>query len=237
MLDSFKQEMQKLKNPGKAKKLAGYFKTGKGEYADGDVFLGIIVPKQRKVAKQFYDLSLDDLQELLNSKIHEHRLTSLFILIHKYKKANEKEKREIADFYLKNTKNINNWDLVDLSAPRILGDFLTSKHSMQLPDRKILYKLAKGHLWERRIAILATFAFIAKNDFSDALKIAEILLKDRHDLIHKAVGWMLREIGKRNQAVEEQFLSRHRRAMPRTMLRYAIEKFSDSKKKFYMGKA
>jgi 3-methyladenine DNA glycosylase AlkD len=228
MLDLFKKEMQKLKNPEKAKLLQRYFKTGKGEYADGDNFLGIIVPKQREVAKKFYDLSLEDLQELLSSKIHEYRLTALFILVHKYKKADAKEKEEIVKFYLKNTKNINNWDLVDLSAPRILGDFLLNK------DRKILYKLAKGHLWEKRIAILSCFAFIAKNDFSDALKIAELLLGDKHDLIHKSVGWMLREIGKRDLQAEEKFLARHRRAMPRTMLRYAIEKFDEKKRAYFL---
>ena len=237
MLNTFKKELGKLKNPEKAKKLGRYFKTGKGEYADGDNFLGIIVPEQRKVAKK-YDLSLDELQKLLSSKIHEYRLTALFILVDKYKKADEKLKKVIVDFYLRNTKNINNWDLVDLSAPNILGDFLSSKHFMQSPDkdRNILYKLAKGHLWEKRIAILATFAFIRKNDFSDSLKIAEILLKDKHDLIHKAVGWMLREIGKRNQDVEEKFLKKHYKHMPRTMLRYAIEKFSEKQRQFYLDK-
>ena len=235
MLDSFKREMQKLKNPKKAKLLQRYFKTGKGEYADGDVFLGIIVPEQRKAAKK-YDLSLDELQKLLSSKIHEYRLTALFILVDKYKEADEKLKKEIVDFYLKNTKNINNWDLVDLSAPNILGDYLvTSKHSMQLPDRKILYKLANSHhLWEKRIAILSCFAFIRKNQFDDSLKIAEILLKDKHDLIHKALGWMLREIGKRDLKAEEKFLARHCAAMPRTMLRYAIEKFDERKRAFYL---
>jgi 3-methyladenine DNA glycosylase AlkD len=229
MINKFKKEMQKLKNPEKARKLAGYFKTGEGEYADGDVFLGIIVPEQRKVAKK-YDLSLDEMQKLLSSNIHEYRLTALFILVDKYKKADEKLKKEIVDFYLKNTKNINNWDLVDLSAPNILGDFLLNK------NRKVLYKLAKGHLWEKRIAILATFAFIRKNDFSDSLRIAEILLKDKHDLIHKAVGWMLREIGKRDLKAEEKFLKKHYRHMPRTMLRYAIEKFPEKKREFYLCK-
>jgi 3-methyladenine DNA glycosylase AlkD len=228
MISDFKRDMNKLKNPEKAKLLSGYFKTGKGEYADGDVFLGIIVPKQREVAKKFSHLSLEDLQELLSSKIHEHRLTALFILTHKYKKANKNEKQKIVRLYLKNTKNINNWDLVDLSAPRILGDFLLNK------DRTILYKLAKGHLWEKRIAVLATFAFISKNDFSDSLKLAEILLHDKHDLIHKAVGWMLREIGKRNQDAEEAFLRKHYKRMPRTMLRYAIEKFDEKKRISYL---
>ena len=226
MLKSFKKEMNSLKNPEKAKLLSGYFKTGKGEYGEGDNFLGIIVPKQREAAKK-YDLSLDELQELLSSNIHEYRMTALFILVRKYQKS--ENKKEIVDFYLKNTKNINNWDLVDLSAPRILGDYLINK------DRKVLYKLANGHLWERRIAILSTFMFIKNNDFKDSLKIAEILLKDRHDLIHKAVGWMLREIGKQNQAIEENFLKKHFKSMPRTMLRYAIEKFDKRKRGFYLS--
>ena len=248
-LNKFKSDMHRLKNPKKAKLLSGFFKTGKGEYGEGDIFLGIMVPQQREVSKNHNDLSLKDIQSLLSSKIHEYRLTALFILLHKYKHMGNK--KEIVNFYLKNTKNINNWDLVDLSAPRILGDFLINK------DRKILYKLAKSHLWDKRIAILATFAFIKKtpikkgvfrmlrnkhvsdireHDFKDSLRIAEILLKDKHDLIHKAVGWMLREIGKRNQPIEEKFLKRHCKAMPRTMLRYAIEKFPDARKKKYMAK-
>ena len=226
MLNEFKKDMNKLKNPKKAKLLSGFFKTGKGEYGEGDVFLGIMVPQQREVSKKHRYLSLNDLQVLLNSKIHEYRLTALFILIYQYQKAGNK--KAIVNFYLKNTKNINNWDLVDLSAPRILGDYLISK------DRKILYKLAKGHLWDKRIAILATFAFIAKKDFKDSLRIAEILLKDKHDLIHKAVGWMLREIGKRDQITEEKFLKKHCKNMPRTMLRYAIEKFDEKKRGFYL---
>jgi len=228
MLNRLKKELESLRNPEKAKLLGRYFKTGEGQYADGDVFFGIMVPLQREVARKFYDLSLNALQKLLNSRIHEHRLTALFILVHKYSKANEEEKQDIVSLYLKNTKNINNWDLVDLSAPRILGQFLLNK------NRKILYNLAKGHLWERRIAVLATFAFIRENDFKDALKLAEILLKDKHDLIHKAVGWMLREIGKRNLKTEERFLKQHCKAMPRTMLRYAIEKFPERKRKAYL---
>ena len=192
-----------------------------------------MVPFQREVAGKYKGLSLSEIQELLNSKIHEHRLTALFILIHQYKKANEKKKEEIVKLYLSNTKNVNNWDLVDLSAPRILGEYLLDK------DRKMLYRMASSNLlWDRRIAVLATFAFIAKNDFNDSLKLAELLLKDKHDLMHKAIGWMLREIGKRNQKAEEDFLKKHYKQMPRTMLRYSIEKFDDKKKKkkFYMKK-
>jgi len=231
MLDQIKRELSQLSDPDRAKKLAGFFKTGKGQYGEGDLFLGIPVPEQRKVANRYTDLLLNDLQELLNSKFHEHRLTALLILISKYRKAENSGKEEIFSFYLKNTENINNWDLVDLSAPKIVGDYLVNK------DRFILYKLAKSNnLWERRIAILSTFKFIGNNDFEDALSISELLLHDKHDLIHKAVGWALREIGKRDQEVEERFLTKYCMQMPRTMLRYAIEKFDEKKRKFYLTK-
>lgn len=233
MLQSILKNFKKLENKEKAKILQRFFKTGKGEYAEGDIFLGIIVPEQRKLAKNYYNLSLNDLQELLNSKIHEHRLTALFILISQYKKSDSKQKAVIYKFYLKNTKNINNWDLVDLSAPNIVGDYLYNNKS----EQKILYKLTKSEsLWEKRIAILATYTFIRNNEFEHTLKISEILLKDKHDLIQKAVGWMLRELGKRDQDLEEQFLQLHYKEMPRTMLRYAIEKFSEQKKEYYMKK-
>ena len=224
--------MKKLANPKQAKLLQRFFKTGKGEYGEGDIFLGIKVPEQRKIAKKYPDLSLKEIQELLLSKIHENRLTSLFVLIEQYKKSDEKGKKEIFGFYLKNTKNINNWDLVDLSAPKIVGDYLLDK------NRSILYKLAKSKsLWERRISILSTAAFIWNNEYKDTLKISGILLNDKHDLIHKGVGWMLREVGKRvSQEKEEEFLRKHYKKMPRTMLRYAIERFSEKKRKFYMKK-
>ena len=225
-----KRELKKLADPEQAKTLQRFFKTGKKGYGEGDVFLGIKVPVQRKVAKK-YDFSLREIEELLHSKIHEHRLTSLFILIHRYQRADGNEKKKIFDLYLKNTKYINNWDLVDLSAPNIVGDYLLDK------SKNILYKLAKSkNIWEKRISVLSTYTFIRANKFGDTLKIAGILLKDKHDLIHKAVGWMLREVGKRNRAAEEKFLKKHYKQMPRTMLRYAIEKFDNKKKKFYMGK-
>lgn len=228
---SVEKELQKLKNPKKAKVLSRFFKTDKGEYGEGDIFLGITVPKQRQVAKKYIDLSLEELQKLLSGKTHEHRLTALLILVSKYERADGVLKKAIFNFYLRNAKNINNWDLVDLSAPNIIGDFLLNK------DKLILYKLAKSkNLWEKRIAILATYAFIKNNQFNDALEISETLLKDSHDLIHKAVGWMLREVGKRNQELEEQFLKKHYQNMPRTMLRYAIERFSEEKRKLYLGK-
>ena len=193
--------------------------------------MGIIVPEQRKIANKYKSLDLKDVQKLLDSKIHEERLVALFILVDKYAKAEEKEKKDIFDFYLRNTQKINNWDLVDLSAHKILGEYLSDK------DRSIIYKLAKSeNLWERRIAVLTTFRFIKNSQFEDALKIGEFLLKDKHDLIHKAVGWMLREIGNRDQKTEEEFLMKYYKVMPRTMLRYAIEKLDDKKRKFYLKK-
>ena len=231
MLPQIKRDLAQLKDPNRAKNLSWFFKTGKGQYGEGDIFLGISVPEQRKVAKKHVDLSLNDLQELLNSKIHEHRFTALLILISKYRKAGESGRAEIFRFIIKNTENINNWDLVDLSAPRIVGDYLLNR------ERSILYRLAKSKsLWERRISILSTFAFIDNNDFEDALNISELLLRDEHDLIHKAVGWALREIGKRDQNLEERFLTKHYLHMPRTMLRYAIEKFDEKKRQKYLNK-
>ena len=231
MLAQIIRNLAQLKNPDRAKNLSWFFKTGKGQYGEGDIFLGIPVPEQRKIAKKYISLSLNDLQELLSSKIHEHRFTALLILVSKYRKAEESLKEEIFYFILKNTENINNWDLVDLSAPRIIGDYLLNR------ERSILYKLAKStSLWERRISILSTFKFIDNDDFKDALKISELLLHDEHDLIHKAVGWALREIGKRDQNLEERFLNKHYLYMPRTMLRYAIEKFDEKKRQNYLNK-
>jgi 3-methyladenine DNA glycosylase AlkD len=231
MLVQIIRDLSELRDPEKAKKLSGFFKTGQGQYGEGDVFWGITVPAQREIAKRHIDLSLSDLQKLLSSKVHEYRLTALLILVSKYQKANDPGKNEIFSFYLKNTENINNWDLVDLSAPKIVGDYLVNK------DKSILFKLAKSsNLWERRIAILSTFKFIANSDFEDALSISELLLHDDHDLIHKAVGWALREIGKRDQEIEERFLRKYFMNMPRTMLRYAIEKFGEEKRKFYLAK-
>ena len=232
VLARLKKELDKFSDLKQAKILQGFFKTGKGEYGEGDIFLGIKVPEQRKVAIKFFEeLFLEDLEKLLKSKIHEYRMSALLILIKQYEKADEKYKKEIYNFYLKNTKNINNWDLVDISAPKIAGDHLLNK------PRSILYKLAKSeNLWERRIAIISTFAFIRNNEFTDTLKISKMLLKDKHDLIHKATGWMLREVGKRDQKIEEEFLKKYYLKMPRVMLRYAIEKFEERKKKFYLEK-
>lgn len=227
-MNRIKKELQKKKDKERAKNLSRFFKTGKGQYGEGDVFWGIKVPIQREIVKMFKDASLKEIQELLNDEIHECRLTGLLILVQKYKKAENKKK--IFDFYLKNTKKINNWDLVDLSAPNIVGDFLLDKK-----EKKVLYSLVKSkNLWERRIAILSAFALIRDKQFEDVLKISEILLEDKHDLIHKAVGWMLRELGKRDKDVEVSFLEKYCKTMPRTMLRYAIEKFSSKERASFM---
>jgi len=225
-----KKEIAKYADSEKAKILQGFFKTGKGEYGEGDIFIGVKVPEVREIAKKFKETEFFEIEKLLKSKIHEERLCALLILIQKFEKTNEKEKQKIVDFYLANTKQINNWDLVDLSAPKIIGKHLVEK------NRKIVYTLAKSkELWEKRIAIIATYAFIQKNDFSDTLKISELLINEEHDLMHKAVGWMLREIGKRNLNAEEKFLKKHYKKMPRTMLRYAIEKFDEPKRKAYLN--
>ncbi len=230
-ITGLKKELKSLADYRQAKILSSFSKTGKGEYGEGDKFLGIKVPIQRKIAKQYKELSLRDLEKLLNSKIHDYRQIALFILIDKYNRSEARTKKEIFSLYLKNTNHINNWDLVDSSAPHIVGNYLIDK------SRNVLYKFAKSkNLWERRIAMLSTYAFIKNNDFIDTLKISRILLTDSHDLIHKAVGWMLREVGNRNREAEEIFLKKHYRKMPRTMLRYAIEKFPENKRKFYLKK-
>jgi len=229
MLNQLIKELENLKDPQQAENLQRFFKTGKGEYGAGDVFLGIKVPVQRNVAKKYLNLSLPKIKELLKSKIHEHRLVSLLILVEKYKKSNEDEKANIFNFYLQNTKRINNWDLVDLSAPRICGHFLFDK------DKKILYELVRSkNLWEKRIAIISTLFFISKGEFQDALAISELLLDEKHDLIHKVVGWILREVGKKDEKVLENFLKQHYNKMPRTTLRYAIERFEEEKRKKYL---
>lgn len=229
------KDLKTVSSKEKAKANAWFFKTGKGEYGEGDKFIGVKVPDQRKVAKKFLSNSeLSDILKLLESSIHEHRLTALFLLVGKYEKAKDEQvKREIVDFYLKHIEHVNNWDLVDSSAHKILGPWLIDKK-----DRSILYELAKsGNLWKERVAVIATFAFIYKNDFADSLKIAEALIEHEHDLIHKAVGWMLREVGKKNEKVEKEFIKKHYKTMPRTMLRYAIEKFDkETRKKYLEGK-
>ncbi|MEI6863475.1 MAG: DNA alkylation repair protein [Candidatus Omnitrophota bacterium] len=228
-LDLLRKELQKHSDRNKAKILQGFFKTGPGEYAEGDIFIGINVPILRILAKKYQCLPFNETLRLLKSHIHEERLLSLFILILKYRKAGPREKEKIYKTYLRNSKYINNWDLVDVTAKHIVGDYLYDK------NRKELYKLARsGSLWERRIAVLATFHFIERGDYKDTLKIAKILLLDKHDLIHKAVGWMLREVGKRDIRAEERFLGKSYSRMPRTMLRYAIERFPENKRLRYL---
>ncbi len=231
-LVAVKKDLRKLANSQKAKLLSGFFKTGKGEYGEGDVFLGVTVPQTRSVAKRYKDLPLRDVENLLKSKIHEERLCAILLLVHNYQMGDARKKKEVVGFYLRNTTRINNWDLVDLSAHKILGDYFWKNKA----GRRTLHKLAGSkNIWERRIAIISTFEFIRNNYFKDSLKIAEILLRDEHDLIHKAVGWMLREIGKRDLRTEENFFKKHASQMSRTALRYAIEKFPDRKRKSYLA--
>lgn len=213
-----------------AKNLSWFFKTGPGDYGEGDKFFGVYVPQQRKIAKQYFNLSLSEIKKLLLSPWHEARLTGLLILVNKYKNADTiLEQKNIFNFYLEQAPRINNWDLVDLSAPYIAGEWLKDK------PKNILYKLAvSSNLWQKRIAIVATFAFIKNNDLIHSYKIAKLLVNDKHDLIHKATGWMLREAGKRNTTVLKKFLQQNGRQMPRTMLRYAIEKFSPQERKRFL---
>lgn len=230
-LDSLKRDLQALADPQKAQVLAGFFKTGPGQYGQGDVFLGITAPRQRTVARKYRSLDLDCLAALLASRIHEHRLTALLILVGRYQKAAAGEKKSLFDFYLSHVEGVNNWDLVDLSAPNIVGDYLLS----HLGRRGLLTRLARSQsLWQRRIAMLATLPFIRSGRFEETFQVAAMLLSDQHDLIHKAVGWMLREVGKRDQSAEEEFLKQHAATMPRTMRRYAIERFPEGKRRAYL---
>ena len=200
MIQNIKEEFKKLSNPEHAAHLQKYFKTGKGEYGEGDLFLGLRVPDVRKMAKEYQTISMEEASLFLQSPFHEERLFSLFILADLFQRGDEEDKEKIFDLYLKNTNDINSWDLVDVSAGRIVGAYLFTR------DRKPIYDLAKSeNLWERRIAMMATSYFIGHDEFADTLKIAEILLNDKKDLIHKAVGWMLREIGKRDFESEENF--------------------------------
>ena len=229
--DSIKMALSSFADPKKAAQLQRFFRTRPGEYGEGDRFLGIKVPDGRAVAKKYYkDVSFNDIGELLEDDIHEHRLTALFMLVLKFEKArDDNERKTSVDIYLQKLDRVNNWDLVDSSAPKILGAWLFDK------DRSVLHELARtGHLWRQRVAVLATFYFIKQGDFSDTLRIAELLLSHPHDLIHKATGWMLREIGNRDRKTEETFLKKHYRKMPRTMLRYAIEKFEPDERKRYL---
>lgn len=284
-----KKELRQIADPKRAEISQGFFKTGKGEYGEGDVFLGITVPQSRKIAVKFKNLAFSEILELLKSKIHEERLIALLILVDNFDARDERashnarasrdKQEKIYDFYLKNIKYINNWDLVDLSADKIVGGYLfslgsvhslndssepggdtqtarkrVSRHTVgsssdlgsketvkssfreELHPILILTKLANSkNIWERRIAMVATYYFIKNGKFDATLKIAEILLSDNHDLIHKAVGWMLREVGKKDLKTELKFLNKHYRQMPRTALRYSIEKFPEKLRQSYLN--
>ena len=227
---NIQKRLRSFASKEKASLLMGFFKTGPGQYGEGDLFLGVMVPQTRLVVKEFRDAPLAEVAKLLRSSWHEDRLCALLLLVNRFERGDEVLRARVFSLYLKNTKYINNWDLVDLSAPKIVGPHLDGG------DRSLLYRLVRSKsLWERRIAILATFAYIRSSDFRDALALAEQLLSDEHDLMHKAVGWMLREVGKKDVAVLEGFLRKHHRAMPRTTLRYAIERFPEAKRKRYLN--
>jgi 3-methyladenine DNA glycosylase AlkD len=223
------KELKGLSSPADAAFLQGYFKTGPGQYGEGDIFRGIRVPVLRRLAVKHRHIPLEEADALLHSPYHEDRLFALLILVDRYGAADEAGRAAVYRLYLDRTDRINNWDLVDLSAPRIVGAHLSNR------SRKPLYTLARSkNLWERRIAVLATFYFIRNSDFEDSLKIAALLLGDKEDLIRKAAGWMLREVGKRDLKAAEDFLLKHCRRMPRTMLRYAIERFPEETRRRYL---
>jgi len=227
-----RQELKKYGNKDKAAFLPKFFQAFTGGYGEGDFFIGVTVPEQRRIARKHFCLvSLNELEDLIRDPVHECRLTALFILVLKYERAkSEAEKQAITDYYLGNIDHINNWDLVDSSAYKILGAHLFDK------ERNLLYELARsGKLWRQRIAVIATLYFIRNCDFGDTLKLAGILLDHEHDLIHKAVGWMLREVGNRDFECEYRFLKKHYQVMPRTMLRYAIEKFDPGLRRQFLS--
>lgn len=229
VLKDIQVKLQTLSNPKQAQTLQKFFKTGPGEYGEGDRFLGIGVPELRKLAKAYYHISPGAVTRLIASKIHEKRMLALLILLVKFKRGDDEKRKRIYKFYLKNVRFVNSWDLVDVSAASIMGDYLKDK------SKAPLYQLAKSkNMWERRIAIIATLAFIKQGKFSDSLEISKMLLGDKEDLIHKAVGWMLREIGKREPVIIETFLKEHYKMLPRTTLRYAIEKFPENKRQRYL---
>lgn len=230
-LQQLHRDIKKLADPEKGKFLQRFFKTKEGEYGFGDVFVGLTVPMSRNIANQYKDLLPEEIETLLASFVHEERLIALLILVDQFKKGSDYKKKEIYNFYLKNLQYVNNWDLVDLSAYNIIGNYL-----LLTRDITFLVRLASSkNIWERRIAIISTFAFIKNRSIKETLKIAEILIHDKEDLIHKAVGWMLREGGKKvSMELEEVFLKKYYHTMPRTMLRYAIEKFPEEKRQAYL---
>lgn len=232
IVSEIKTALQELSIPGKAEIMQTFFKTGKGEYGEGDVFIGVTVPDQRSVAKEFYSkISLEELGELLSSKIHEHRLTALLILVHQFEKTKDKIKqKEIIDFYLNRTQHINNWDLVDTSCYKIVG-----RYCFENQDSKLLEKLSESeNMWEKRMAIVGTMHHIKKGQFELTKNFALKNLKHPHDLMHKANGWLLREMGNKNETELLDFLNMHYKEMPRTCLRYAIEKLEEEVRKNYL---
>lgn len=227
------KELRSVGSEEKARHLSRFFKTGPGQYGEGDCFFGVIVPQTRQIAKAHQLLSFDELQILLNSEWHEARLCALLILVLRYKnrKISLTERDEIYQFYLKNASRCNNWDLVDMSCRDVMGEYLIDK------DRTVLYQLAdSSNLWEQRIAIVSTWAFIRKNDFEDTLKLARKLIHHKHDLIHKAIGWMLREVGKRDRDTLTDFLEAEATRLPRTALRYAIEHYPEEQRQYFLKK-
>ncbi len=219
MINNLRKDIKKISNKKKADLLSRYFKTGEGEYGFGDIFIGITVPQSRTLATKYKDMEFLELTDLLKSKIHEERLIALLILVYKFQNM-PMEQRRIYEFYIKNTKFVNNWDLVDVSSDKIVGGYLIDK------PKDILLKLANSkNIWERRIAMVATYHFIRNNEFKETLRIAEALLSDEEDLIQKAVGWMLKEVGNKDKDVEIKFLNKFYKKMGRTALRYSLEKF------------
>jgi Predicted DNA alkylation repair enzyme len=222
-------ELERYINPQKREFLPYFFKTGKGQYGEGDKFLGIVVPDIKLVARKFRETSFDEIAILLNSEYHECRMCALLLLVERFKKSNESDREQIYNFYLSNTKRVNNWDLVDLSGPYIVGEYLKNR------SREDLYRLAASSvLWEQRIAVVATATLIRNDDFIDIIKLSELLLHHSHDLMHKAIGWMLREMGKRNKELLLDFLEKHYNEMPRTMLRYSLEKLTSEERAYFM---
>lgn len=234
VINKIKKELKRKSSKKRAKNLSKFFKCDKGEYGQGDKFIGVAVPDQRKIVRKYWNKTTpSQTEKLLQSKVHEHRLTALLILVEKYQKGEKKDDKEkIIKIYLRNFKKINNWDLVDLSAPKIWGDYLMKNPK----EKEKLWKfIQSNNLWKKRIVVLATFPLIKDGEFRDTFRVAKRLLKDKEDLIQKAIGWMLREIGKQDQTELEFFLKKHYKKMPRTMLRYSIEKFSKTKRKAYLN--
>ncbi|RHJ77014.1 DNA alkylation repair protein [Parabacteroides sp. AM08-6] len=224
-------ELLSMANPEKAAFLQRFFKTGPGQYAEGDVFLGLVVPLTRNIAKANKQTPLSELQLLMESEYHEARLCALLIVAEQFKKATETERKELYEFYLKNARRINNWDLVDVTCPHVVGAYLLDK------DRSRLYELAESdNLWEQRIAMVSTISFIRNREYADTLALAELLMTHKHDLMHKAVGWMLREIGKKDRETLTEFLEQYATRLPRTALRYAIEHYPEEQRQYFLKK-